>query len=326
MKKVRKILLASLVSLGLFYTTNNVNAEEVSVVDALKTALGGDEAFQGSTSKTGYNMSPLEENTLMIKYYNCGEEGANKIDNVCPYNIVFAGSLNNYTIDTLKTKIEAEKTKESNHIAYTGDKKIGTSFPKKVVTLDNESNGFSWVIDGNNITGDVELAVTVGTSTNQAEIANVIPTTKKDPLYLDFKHSGALPTGTKAKVRVAGKYTNGQRLTLYYYNPTTKKLEEPQSNLIVNDGYVEFSLTHCSEYVLVANKPSSGGGYYTSSTNTTTNGTTNNTTNSITNDDEKIATNPKTSAKNIIGYSILELGTIISISYILIRKNQKKRI
>lgn len=124
------------------------------------------------------------------------------------------------------------------------------------VTYETKKDGklnYAWTFDGAKMTTnelDVNLELIVNAE-DEVGISKLIPKTQEKPLILDFKHSGVLPVGTKVKVNVADTYKDGDKLTLYYYNETTKKLEEKVTNIEVKDGFVEFSLEHCSTYTLV---------------------------------------------------------------------------
>ncbi|MCK9322020.1 MAG: hypothetical protein M0P32_08470, partial [Bacteroidales bacterium] len=72
-----------------------------------------------------------------------------------------------------------------------------------------------------------------------------------------FAASGELPINATVKYYVGDKYENGTKLTLFFYNETTKQLEEKAKDLVVTDGWVTLSLTHCSSYVLAEPAPAS---------------------------------------------------------------------
>ena len=111
---------------------------------------------------------------------------------------------------------------------------------------------YAWIFDGSKMTSndlDVNLELVVNAK-DEVGIKKLIPKTQEKPIILDFKHSGVLPGGTRVKVNVSDTYKDGDKVTLYYYNETTKKLEEKVTNIEVKNGSVEFSLEHCSTYTL----------------------------------------------------------------------------
>ena len=130
---------------------------------------------------------------------------------------------------------------------------------KTIATYEKKENDkvlYSWTFDGSKITSanyDVNLEVSVGSTTNKATIKPLIPSTKDTPLYLQFAHHGALPESTFVTVNVQNTYKDGEILSLYYYNEESKKLEEVATGIEVRNGFVNFALIHCSDYVLLKN-------------------------------------------------------------------------
>lgn len=113
-----------------------------------------------------------------------------------------------------------------------------------------------WQIDGSKVTTDdaqINLSVLVGDEVN-ADLKKSIESLlvdKTKSLVLDFAHSGKLPKGTNIEMYVGDKFKDGDVLSLFYYNPTTKKLEEKVKNIkVVEEGYITFDIEHCSSYVL----------------------------------------------------------------------------
>ena len=67
-------------------------------------------------------------------------------------------------------------------------------------------------------------------------------------MYVNFKHTGDLPKGTKVKLYVGDKFENGSIVNVYHYNNTKKELEFIKDNIKVKDEYIEFDVEHCSDY------------------------------------------------------------------------------
>lgn len=163
--------------------------------------------------------------------------------------------------ETVNTPVQ-DKTE-----AMAEDKKIASSVLAQIktdgnkVTLENKVEDkvtYSWTFDGSKMdTTDfnIDLSLTIGKSTNQTTIESLVAN-KDNSLLLEFGYHGNLPKGTSIKVLVADKYKDGDKLTLYYFNEETKKLEETVKDIEVKNGYVEFALEHCSEYVLHKNSNS----------------------------------------------------------------------
>ncbi len=99
-----------------------------------------------------------------------------------------------------------------------------------------------------NIEMNVNLRLSIDADTEDTKIINNIVNQKK--LIITFDHVGKLPSEATVRINVSDRFKNGERLYLYYYNPTTKKVEFIEDNLKVIDGYVEFKIDHCSDYLL----------------------------------------------------------------------------
>lgn len=146
---------------------------------------------------------------------------------------------------------------------------------------------YTWTFDGSKIKDtnlNVDLTLNVGKSANQEKIETLVPTNKKS-LVLEFTYHGILPEGTSVKVNVLDKFQNGKKVALYYYNEG--KLEKVAKNLEVKDGFVEFALEHCSDYVLVEEN-----------------------------------NNAQTGTLNIVLYSGLAITSLLGIGYLLISKKK----
>ena len=99
-----------------------------------------------------------------------------------------------------------------------------------------------------NIEMNVNLRLSIDADTKDTKIINKIVDQKK--LIITFDHVGKLPTEATVRINVSSRFNNGDKLYLYYYNPTTKEIEFIKDNLKVIDGYVEFKIDHCSDYLL----------------------------------------------------------------------------
>ena len=125
-----------------------------------------------------------------------------------------------------------EKKKELNLNYYDDAKKLIYSWNINVSDLKDVSD-FSPMI-----TFDSENKKAIDKASNYAQ-----------GMYVNFKHSGKLPVGTKIKINVLDKFENESYVNVYYYNKD-KKLELVKSRIKVEDGYVVFYIDHCSEYFI----------------------------------------------------------------------------
>ncbi len=109
---------------------------------------------------------------------------------------------------------------------------------------------YSWTFASNAINNviDIDLGLNVGSSDKKSEIEKI--TKNEDVLYLSFTHHGELPAPATMKVFVGDKYSDGTIVKLYYYNEDTNQVELISKDIEVKDGYVTFTIEHCSDYFL----------------------------------------------------------------------------
>lgn len=123
---------------------------------------------------------------------------------------------------------------------------------KNLYVQKQDENGkvlYEWKFEGNNVSIDqiIETKITFE-SDFQDKIEFLTNYTKA--VVLNFGHQGALPLGTVLKVYVGNEYKDGDILQLYFYNPTNESFELKKQNIVVEDGYVQFEILHCSDYLL----------------------------------------------------------------------------
>ena len=87
------------------------------------------------------------------------------------------------------------------------------------------------------------------TSTNAQKLIDKTNVADKS-LVIHFDYSGVLPGPAQVKVNVQDKFANGTQVKLYYFNEASGKLEFQNQIITVTDGSAEFTITHCSDYVL----------------------------------------------------------------------------
>ena len=143
---------------------------------------------------------------------------------------------------------------------------------KKVLRLnyydENKKLVYSWTVNGKEIKDSKEFTTSITfTTENTKEIYKL--SNYADGLYINFKHTGELPSGTKIKLYVGDKFENDSIVNLYHYNNNDKKLDFIKDNLKVSNGYIEFEVEHCSKYfvtmstIRTAEKQESSSNIYT---------------------------------------------------------------
>lgn len=114
---------------------------------------------------------------------------------------------------------------------------------------DNKKLIYSWTINGKEIKDNKEFTTSITFATeNVKEIYKLA--NYAYGLYVNFKHTGDLPKGTKIKLYVGDRFENESLVNVYYYNNAEKTLDFIKDNLKVTDGYIELDIEHCSEYFI----------------------------------------------------------------------------
>ena len=161
-----------------------------------------------------------------------------------------------YYLDDLDSILKSNKIQDAD-IIINNDSKISKEDinkikeSKKILRLnyydDNKKLLYSWSINGKEIKESKEFSTLINfTADNIEEIYKI--SNYADGIYINFKHDGTLPTGTKVKLYVGEKFANESIVNLYHYNKEEKLLEPIKEDLIVKSGYIEFDLEHCSDY------------------------------------------------------------------------------
>ena len=175
-------------------------------------------------------------------------------------NITLSGSL----ADSIKN---SQETQVSINVklpeALTSDKVEAITIPKEVLAAAKEaekeltitingSTSYQWVFDAKDLTeiqpSDLNLALEVDSEKN-AQIKDLLEEDAKG-MVLSFAQEGGL---ANAKVTVdASKmgWNTGDAVTLSYYNPETKKLEEIHTYTIGENGKVTINAAKGGNYVL----------------------------------------------------------------------------
>ena len=136
------------------------------------------------------------------------------------------------------------------------------------VVNEKKEKQYEWSFDTTKVDSDkivsVDLTVKFATE-KQKEIQDL--TGQTDTFYMSFSHHGVLPAPAKMTVYVGNQYADGSVVFLYYYNEDTGKIEAITEDgtsavnagnihgLVVRNGYVTYTISHCSEYFLCEKDP-----------------------------------------------------------------------
>lgn len=152
--------------------------------------------------------------------------------------------------DTIVVDMNGATVVPGDIIEEARDKDITVSF-----VLDN---GLTWTIDGSTVTdGDISninFDITVEDENNPL---NNIPVDvingvigEKETIEVNLTYSGNFGFTAVLNANL-GSDNAGYYANLYYYNPTTGKLEYVCADVIASNGEAELSFTHASDYLIV---------------------------------------------------------------------------
>ena len=149
--------------------------------------------------------------------------------------LVSASDLSNHIYDP---SINIYKSITNNSLIY-------------IVDADGEFQ-YSWRFDKDKIdidNIDIDFRLNLSSSTIDV-IEEIINNDEIQAKNITFAHHGILPSTATIKIKVDDKFEDGERLYLYYYNDSSNDLEFIEKGLTVVNGYVEFRIEHCSDYLL----------------------------------------------------------------------------
>lgn len=141
-------------------------------------------------------------------------------------------------------------------------KKLGTKTLVIDVVDDEGQVLYSWSFKGTyDETKDGTFKASIVAEEPEGDLKDAIDSANlKNSLVLNFAAEGTLPMKATVKYYVGDKFDEGVTLDLFYYDADKKALEKIESNLTIDDdGYVEFSPPHFSQYVLAESEDDEAG-------------------------------------------------------------------
>ena len=108
---------------------------------------------------------------------------------------------------------------------------------------------YSWIVDGSKIKKTKDFLTTVVfTSKNKKEINNLV--NYAEGINISVSEKNEIPKGTKLRIYVGDKYSNGEVVNIYSYDKKNNKLVLVDNNISVKDGYLEFNVDKNREYFI----------------------------------------------------------------------------
>lgn len=125
-------------------------------------------------------------------------------------------------------------------------------------TISLESAGIEWIFNGQDIEDenikDIDLTTDINLSWNSdSEAAQEIPW-DQNAIVLSFADNGTLPAPAKIRIKMDYAFKDSvgtDNLYVYYYDNTNKEFVQVAANLVItDDDYLEFTITHNSDFVI----------------------------------------------------------------------------
>jgi hypothetical protein len=121
---------------------------------------------------------------------------------------------------------------------------------KTLVVVSKDPDGktlYEWAVDGSKVSGNTPIRTFITfTSEHEAMIDSL--TNFARGVILTFEENETLPDNTTVTLYVSDRFKDGEKVTLYYYEPSIRKLSAQSKDLVVEGGKVTFTLTHTSTY------------------------------------------------------------------------------
>ena len=162
----------------------------------------------------------------------------------------------------INKKLINKEDKTSNKVANSKETKIIKTESKNYISylVENQERDltYTWSFKKtkdfndkvNNLIENLSLRLMIDATTESTKEINEL--VNQDKTIVSFDYHGTLPEKAVVKINVSDKFKDGDKLYLYYYNEDKSQIEFIDDNIIVNDGYAEFSIDHCSDYFLTA--------------------------------------------------------------------------
>lgn len=218
----------------------------VTLVDNL-----GNRVYYYSSSEETTN-NPTLPNELSFYVHNT-DESANEGD-------IFTSTLNSQ----LAEKISEMDNGKTAYISYGRNDVLPAEVFEAIKgtnkTIVLESAGIQWIFNGQSITDENIKEINLNTTieekySSDSEASEELPWEQK-AIILSFEDNGPLPGPAKIRVKMDyafQNYVGAENLYVYYYDNTNKKFELVGEKLtITDDEYLEFTITHNSDFVITS--------------------------------------------------------------------------
>jgi hypothetical protein len=121
---------------------------------------------------------------------------------------------------------------------------------KTLVVVSKDLSGktlYEWAVDGEKVTNTTPINTFITFTSDESAMIDSL-TNYARGILLTFEENETLPENTTVTLYVSDHFKDGDKLTLYYYEPSIRKLSAQVKDLVVEGGKVTFTLTHTSTY------------------------------------------------------------------------------
>ena len=181
-------------------------------------------------------------------------------DKVSDSKIVDSEKVLTTAVDKMKStilktiEVVSDKAQTLTKEVFDTIQKEGKNLTVGVTDEDNKLQ-YSWTFS-NRTLADTDMNIDLGIKFDTEKKEEIKKLTgREDAMYLSFAHHGELPGPATIKSYVGDNYQNGEKIYLYYFDEEQNKiLMIGNTALEVKDGYVEYTITHCSTYFFMEEK------------------------------------------------------------------------
>jgi len=230
---------------------NNYTLSVPNYVTSINIKATAEDTKSKVTGAGNHSINIGENNILVVVTAENGSQ--NKIN-------IKVTRKDSYELEDLDTVLNDDKITDIN-ITIKSDTLIGlqdlekVKNSKKIVKFnyyDEIKNLlYSWIIDGSKVKDSNNLLTTISFETvNKKEILKL--SNYADGLFLNLKHTERLPEGAKLKIYVGNKYTDEDKVNVYYFD--SNKLTLVNNDLNVKEGYIEFNVNAGSDYFVTMSR------------------------------------------------------------------------
>ena len=142
-----------------------------------------------------------------------------------------------------------DKTDTAACFAQAAEEKSHIVFQKK----SGENVKWSWTFDAADLgSADVSsLKLGINASSECPEnINDLITVSDGNAYYMQFEHSGSLPSPAEIYINVSEVFPDNIKLRLYHLSENGTELDEVSSDVTAENGYATFTIDSCSDYIL----------------------------------------------------------------------------